>query len=274
MFASASLLARANVGLFIANCKITVVTARSQEDQLFGKRVLVTGAARRIGREIAIELARSGAHVAITYLASGAEAKRTLAELKTLTHSAFAIRCDVRDQKSINAAVKEAVRQIGGLDLLINNAALYETVAIEKITLKQWDEMFNTNTRGPFLVSRGCWPHLKKSRGKIINIGSLGGVRPWTTHAHYCQSKAALHMQTQLLAKEFAPEVAVNCVAPGMIDLKEHRTSDFLKHIAKKTPMQRNGSAQDVAAAVRLVAQMPHFVTGQILDVDGGLNLV
>src|ERR1051326_211636 len=107
MFASAALLARANVGLFIANCKITVVTARSQEDQLSGKRVLVTGAARRIGREIAIELARSGAHVAITYLTSGAEAKRTLAELKTLTHSAFAIRCDVRDQKSINAAVKE-----------------------------------------------------------------------------------------------------------------------------------------------------------------------
>lgn len=241
---------------------------------LAGKRVLVTGAARRIGREIALELGRAGADVAITYLTSAKEAKQTLADLKALTDSALAIRCDVRNEQSIKSAVREAVRRLGGLDLLINNAALYETVAIEKITLEQWDEMFNTNTRGPFLMSRACWPHLKKSHGKIINIGSLGGVRPWTTHAHYCQSKAALHMQTQLLAKEFAPEVAVNCVAPGMIDLKEHRTSDFLKRIAKKTPMQRNGSAHDVAAAVLLIAQMPRFVTGQILDVDGGLNLV
>jgi 3-oxoacyl-[acyl-carrier protein] reductase/pteridine reductase len=250
------------------------VAARSERRLLAGKRVLITGAARRIGREIAIELARAGADVAITYLTSAAEAKRALAELKTITDRAFAIRCDVRDEQTINAAVKEAVHQLGGLDLLINNAAVYETVPIQKITIQQWDEMFNTNTRGPFLMSRACWPHLKKSRGKIINVGSLGGVRPWTTHAHYCQSKAALHMQTQLLAKEFAPEVAVNCVAPGMIDLKEHRTSDFLKHIGKKTPMQRNGSARDVAAAVLLMAQMPHFVTGQIVDVDGGLNLV
>ena len=249
------------------------MAARSNSS-LTGARVLITGAARRIGREIAVELARYGAAAAITYLTSAAEAKATVSAMKKFTGTAFGVRCDVRDEQSINTAVKETVRQLGGLDLLINNAALYETVAIEKITLKQWDEMFNTNTRGPFLMSRSCWPHLKKSRGKIINIGSLGGVRPWTTHAHYCQSKAALHMQTQLLAKEFAPQVAVNCVAPGMIDLKEHRTSDFLKHIAKKTPMQRNGSAQDVAAAVLLVAQMPHFVTGQILDVDGGLNLV
>lgn len=250
------------------------MAARSNANQLVGTRVLITGAARRIGREIALELARAGADVVITYLTSAAEAKHTLADLKKLAGKAFAICCDVRDEPSIKTAVREAVRQLGGLDLLINNAALYETVAIENITLRQWDEMFNTNTRGPFLMSRACWPHLKKSRGKIINIGSLGGVRPWTTHAHYCQSKAALHMQTQLLAKEFAPQVAVNCVAPGMIDLEEHRTSDFLKRIAKKTPMQRNGSAQDVAAAVMLMAHMPHFVTGQILDVDGGLNLV
>ena len=250
------------------------MVAKSQEGPLAGKRVVITGAARRIGREIALELARTGASVAITYLTSATEAKQTLAHLQSLTSKAFAIRCDVRNEQSIKVAVRDAVRRLGGLDLLINNAALYETVAIGDITLKQWDEMLNTNTRGPFLMSRACWPHLKKGHGKIINIGSLGGVRPWTTHAHYCQSKAALHMQTQLLAKEFAPEVAVNCVAPGMIDLKEHRTSDFLKRIAKKTPMHRNGTAQDVAGAVLLMAQMPHFVTGQILDVDGGLNLV
>lgn len=247
---------------------------KSAAGNLSGKRALITGAARRIGREIALELARAGAEVAITYLSSAREAQQTLAELRKSSRKAFAIKCDVRDEENIQNAVRETVSKLGGLDLLINNAAVYETVEIEDITVRQWDEMFATNVRGPFLMSRACWPHLKKARGRIINIGSLGGVRPWTTHAHYCQSKAALHMQTQILAKEMAPEVAVNCVAPGMIDLREHKESAFMKRMARKTPMLRNGSAQDVAAAVLLVAQMPEFVTGQILDVDGGLNLV
>jgi 3-oxoacyl-[acyl-carrier protein] reductase/pteridine reductase len=241
---------------------------------LAGKKALITGAARRIGREIALLLARAGADVAITYRTSAKDARKTVEDLRKIGDQALALECDVRDEQSIRQMVKQTITALGGLDLLINNAALYETAIIEDLTVAQWDDMFATNTRGPFLVSRACWPHLKKSRGKIINIGSLGGVRPWTTHAHYCQSKAALHMQTQLLAKEFAPEVAVSCVAPGMIDLGEHKPSEFMQRIAKKTPMQRNGSAQDVAAAVLLMAQMPHFVTGQILEVDGGLNLV
>lgn len=249
-------------------------TGKTNGSTLAGKQVLITGAAKRIGREIALSMAREGASVAITYLQSRRDADAVVSEMKRAGSIGAAFRCDVRDESSVLSAVKQATAMMGGLDVLVNNAALYETKKIDEITVEQWDEMFNTNTRGPFLMSRACWPYLRRRRGKIINIGSLGGVRPWTTHAHYCQSKAALHMQTQLLAKEFAPEVAVNCVAPGMIDLKEHRTSDFLKHIAKKTPMERNGSAQDVAVAVLLMAQMPHFVTGQILDVDGGLNLV
>ena len=245
----------------------------SEAKPLAGKRALVTGAARRIGREIALHLARAGAEVAITYLNSEGDARETLQALAEAGSAAMALKCDVRDEKSVQQCVRAVVKEFGGLDLLVNNAALYETVELEDITVKQWDNIFATNTRGPFLFSRACWPHLKTTRGKIINIGSLGGVRPWTTHAHYCQSKAALHMQTQILAKEFAPEVAVNCVAPGMIDLREHPTSTFMHRIAKQTPMQRNGMARDVAESVVLMAQMPQFVTGQILDVDGGLNL-
>jgi 3-oxoacyl-[acyl-carrier protein] reductase/pteridine reductase len=181
--------------------------------------------------------------------------------------------CDVREEGSVTKAVTQAAGALGGLDILVNNAARYETVELARLTVAQWDEMFNINVRGPFLVSRACMPHLKKSRGRIINLGSLGGVRPWVTHAHYCQSKAALHMQTQLLAKAYAREIAVNCVAPGMIDLQEKPASEVLRKIAKKTPMQRNGTSADVAAAVMFFAATPHFITGQILLVEGGLNL-
>ena len=109
--------------------------------------------------------------------------------------------------------------------------------------------------------------------GCIMNLGSLGGVRPWASHAHYCSSKAALHMLTKVMAKALAPAIAVNCVAPGMIDLGEKAAADFMKRMAKQTPMQRNGTAADVSAAILFFATAPHFITGQILVVDGGLGL-
>ena len=133
--------------------------------------------------------------------------------------------------------------------------------------------MFASNTRGPFLVSREALKFLRLRRGKIINMGSLGGLRPWADHAHYCSSKAALHMLTKVLAKALAPEIAVNCVAPGMIDLGEKAAANFMRRMAKQTPMQRNGTSDDIAAAVLFFALAPHFITGQILAVDGGLGL-
>ena|SRR5579859_1051684 len=246
---------------------------KAQLASLAGKKVLITGAARHIGREIALSMAAAGADVAITYLQSRSEAEALGSDLKRQGSKGIALRCDVRDERSVLKAVARTVGELGGLDVLVNNAALYETVELERLTVAQWDEMFNTNVRGPFLVSRACAAHLKKSKGRIINLGSLGGVRPWVTHAHYCQSKAALHMQTQLLAKAYAPEIAVNCVAPGMIDLQEKPAGEFLRKIAKKTPMQRNGTSADVAAAVMFFATAPHFITGQIVLVDGGLSL-
>jgi NAD(P)-dependent dehydrogenase (short-subunit alcohol dehydrogenase family) len=158
--------------------------------------------------------------------------------------------------------------------VLINNAGLYQTKSLEEITLEQWDTMFATNVRGPYLVSRHAIPALRNSRGKIINLGSLGGEKPWVTHAHYCSSKAALHMLTRVMAKALAPEIAVNCVAPGMIESGEGTGDPALKsRLAERTPMQRNGTAQDVVSAVMYFATAPHFITGQILTVDGGLGL-
>ena len=185
----------------------------------------------------------------------------------------MAIRCDVTQEKSVRAAVRQVAREFGAIDILVNNAANYETVAFDKITVKQWDAIFASNTRGPFLVTREALSYLRKRKGKIINMGSLGGLRPWPTHAHYCSSKAALHMLTRVMAKALAPEIAVNCVAPGMTDLGEKSAAAFMRSMAPKTPTRRNGTAEDIAAAVMFFATAPHFITGQIMSVDGGLGL-
>ena len=231
----------------------------------------MTGGAKRIGRAIALELANAGAEVAITFRGSDAEAQQTVHALQAAGARAFAVNCDVRSEASMNEAVLAAVEQVGGLDLLVNNAGAFETAVLEEITVAQWDAMFETNTRGPFLVAKAAYPHLKAAQGRIVNIGSLGGIHPWATHAHYCTSKAALHMLSQTMAKAWAPEIAVNCVAPGMIVMGE--VDPAYEHMARKTPMQTNGTAQDVAAAVLFFAAGPHFITGQLLAVDGGLGL-
>jgi NAD(P)-dependent dehydrogenase (short-subunit alcohol dehydrogenase family) len=240
---------------------------------LSGKTVLVTGAAKRLGRAIALAAAEAGANVAITYRTSAREAESLVAELAKHGGEAVALRCDVTDETSVSEMVKEAASELGAIDVLVNNAAIYETVAFEKITVLQWDTLFATNTRGPFLVSRAALPYLKKRKGRIINMGSLGGLRPWPTHAHYCSSKAALHMLTKVMAKALAPEIAVNAVAPGMIDLGEKAAAAFMKKMAKQTPMRRNGTEADIAAAVLFFAAAPHFITGQIMVVDGGIGL-
>jgi 3-oxoacyl-[acyl-carrier protein] reductase/pteridine reductase len=238
-----------------------------------GRTLLVTGAAKRLGRAIALAAAEHGADVAITYRDSAREARAVVGELARHGVQALAVRCDVTDEKNVQEMVKEVASELGGIDVLVNNAANYETVEFEKITLAQWDAIFASNTRGPFLVSRAALPHLRKRRGRIVNMGSLGGLRPWATHAHYCSSKAAVHMLTKVMAKALAPEIAVNAVAPGMIELGEKSAVAFMKRMAKQTPMRRSGTAADIAAAVMFFAAAPHFITGQVLAVDGGLGL-
>jgi NAD(P)-dependent dehydrogenase (short-subunit alcohol dehydrogenase family) len=243
------------------------------ERTLSGKIVLVTGAAKRLGRAIAMAAAEHGADVAITYRESGREARVVIEELAEQGVEALAIRCDVTDENSVREMVKEVASELGGIDILVNNAANYETVEFEKITVAQWDAIFASNTRGPFLVSREALRYLRKRKGRIVNMGSLGGLRPWATHAHYCSSKAAVHMLTKVMAEALAPAISVNAVAPGMIDLGEKAAEGFMKKMAKQTPMQRSGTAADIAAAVLFFATAPQFITGQVLVVDGGLGL-
>src|SRR5277367_6608187 len=247
---------------------------------LHGKTALVTGAARRLGRASALALAQAGADVAITFRDSAREAQETVVDLAGFGVRAFALRCDVTEEASVRAMMTEVGRELGRIDILVNNAANYETVEFEKLTVKQWDAIFASNTRGPFLVSREALKWMRRSRGrgvkveaKNINMGSLGGLRPWATNAHYCSSKAALHMLTKVMAKALAPEIAVNAVAPGMIDLGEKSAAAFMRRMAKQTPMQRNGRGDEIAQAVLFFATAPQFITGQILAVDGGLGL-
>lgn len=241
-------------------------------NSLTGQSALVTGGAKRLGRSIALALAGAGADVTITYRNSADDAVETVDAIEQLGRRGFAIECNVRSEDSVRAAITATIAEHGRLDILVNNAGVFQTAPLDQLTLAQWDEVFETNARGPFLVSREALPHLRSAGGRIVHLGSLGGLRPWPSHAHYCASKAALHMLTQAQAKAFAPEVAVNCVAPGWIEQDED-TGAQSERFAAKTPMQRNGTAADVAQAVLFFATAPTFITGQILAVDGGLSL-
>jgi 3-oxoacyl-[acyl-carrier protein] reductase/pteridine reductase len=238
---------------------------------LEGKTALVTGAAKRIGRSLALALAEQGADVAITYRSSEADALATVDAIRRHRVRAAAVYCDLGDPACVRGAVEATIRELGRVDVLVNNAGLFETRPLESITLEQWDSMLNTNTRGPFLMAQAAHAELKQRQGRIVNIGSLGGLHPWATHGHYCVSKAAVHMLTKTMAKAWAPEITVNCVAPGMIVNGE--VDPGYEHFVEKTPMRRNGTPEDVAAAVVFFATGPRFITGQVLSVDGGLGL-
>jgi NAD(P)-dependent dehydrogenase (short-subunit alcohol dehydrogenase family) len=241
---------------------------------LKGKTVLVTGGARRLGKAMALALAESGANVAFTYLSSAIEAAETLRQIESSNVPGVAIQCDLRQESGVQQMIARVIERFRAIDILINNAGLFQTAKFEEISTAQWDDLFAVNVRAPFLVSRYCAAHLRSARGRIINLGSLGALKPWATHAHYCSSKAALHMLTRVMAKALAPQIAVNGVAPGMIDTgSRDKDAELINRLAVRTPMKKNGTPQDVVSAVLYFATAPHFITGQILTVDGGLGL-
>ena len=250
---------------------VSSVEGETGRSSLHGRTALVTGAAKRIGRSIALALGEAGADVCLSFRDSEQEAVEVVGELEALGVRAFALRSDLTDPAQVRVLIGKAVGLLGRLDIVVNNAGAFASEAMEQIDVEAWDRMFAINTRAPFLVAQAALSQLRANRGRIINIGSLGGVHPWATHAHYCTSKAALHMLSQTMAKAWAPEVSVNCVAPGMI--VEGEVDPMYERFARNTPMQRNGTAGDVAQAVLFFATGPHFVTGQTLVVDGGLGL-
>ena len=227
-------------------------------------QALVTGAAKRLGRAIALELHRAGHRVAVHDRTSRAEAEETAA----LLGGAPLVQGDqAREPERI---VAEAAAALGGLDLLVCSAAQFEKVPAESLRRAQFEAMLAANLTGPFLLMQAALPHLRAARGSIVTLLDVCGTRQvWKGYAHYAASKAGLAALTRLLALEWAPEVRVNGVAPGAVLPPEDIDPERL---AKRIPLGRIGTPEDVARAVLFLAKQP-FVTGEILTVDGGRSL-
>lgn len=228
--------------------------------------VLVTGAARRIGRVIAIELSRRGFTVGIHYHDSCTEAE----EVSRACDSAPLFQADLSRVEEIRRLFAEVESRMGPLDCLVNNAARFTRLDPLEITEADWDFIHDVNLKGTFFCCQeGARQMKNKGAGRIVNISSLGGIRPWAQHAHYCASKAGLIMLTKALAKAWAPQISVNSVAPGVIAFNDVDARTQL--MIDATPMQRAGKPEEIAAAVHFFLTAPEFITGQILAVDGGL---
>ena len=236
-------------------------------DDLRGKVVLVTGAAKRIGRAIALRLAREGARVVIHYHTAEAAARQTAAECG----GAPVVQADLASVVEIERLFAEVARQCGRLDGLVNNAARFTRFDPLEITEADWDFIHSVNLKAVFFCCQAAARlMLAAGGGRIVNVSSLGGIRPWAAHAHYCASKAGVIMLTRALAKAWAPRISVNTVAPGVIPFDD--IDDRGRRMIAATPAGRGGTPDEVAAAVAYFLQSSTFVTGQLLAVDGGLS--
>jgi len=237
-----------------------------RHSDLAGKVVLVTGAARRIGRGIALRLAEEGARVAIHYHRSEAEARQTAADC-----GAELFRANLESVPEIARMFAEVGERLGRLDGLVNNAARFSRFDPLDITEKDWDFIHSVNLKAVFFCcQQGARLMKKTGGGRIVNISSLGGIRPWADHAHYCASKAGVIMLTRALAKAFAPGITVNSVAPGVIPFDDIDASG--KRMIAATPARRGGTPAEVADAVVYFLKATNFVTAQTVAVDGGLS--
>ncbi|MGD1094798.1 MAG: SDR family oxidoreductase [Bryobacteraceae bacterium] len=235
---------------------------------LEGRVILVTGSAKRIGRGIALRLAREGARVAIHYNGSESEARATAAECG----GAPIFKANLERVDEIRTLFAEVENHFGQIDGLVNNAARFTRIAPLEITEADWDFIHEVNLKATFFCcQQAARRMLATNGGRIVNLSSLGGLRPWAHNAHYCASKAGVIMLTRALAKAFAPKVTVNSVAPGVIPFGE--PDDRSKHLIGRTPACRAGTADEIADAVIFFLTASDFVTGQIIAVDGGLSL-
>ena len=242
------------------------------ERVLKGRVALVTGAARRIGRSVALRFAAEGADVVVNYRGSQREAEAVAAECAAQGVRAFAHRANVAKRAEVAAMLAAVREKMGRLDILVNNAGAFEHAKFMELTDEQWDAMLETNVKSQFVCSQLAAPLLREARpgpGRIINLSSLGGLLAWPGHTHYCVSKAGSIMLTRCMARALAPEILVNSVAPGTIQFEgELPDEDYVR----RAPLKRTGTGDEIADAVMFFATTT-FVTGQVLAVDGGRML-
>jgi len=239
---------------------------------LGGQAALVTGAGRRIGRAIALRLAAEGARVAVHYGHSKDQASAVVAEIQAAGGEAFSVQAELTRIGDIARLFGEAERRFGGLDILVNNAAVFSPTVLPETTEVQWDHVVDSNVKAQFFCAQRAAPLLTRSgRGRIVNFASLGGLLAWPKYTAYCVSKAGVIMLTRCLARELAPAVTVNAIAPGTISFPDD-PPELAEGFIRQAPLKRTGSPEDIADAVSYLVHAP-FVTGQVLVVDGGRSI-
>lgn len=235
---------------------------------------LVTGGARRLGRAIAVGLARRGTHVAVHYHASRAEAADAVREIEALGVRSRAYGADLRDAAQIERLVRDVESDFGGLDILLNSAGVLEHRPLLEITPGDWDGVLDLNLRAPFFCAQHAARVMKaRGGGKIINLTDLAAFQPWTGYAHHCAAKAGLEALTRVLARALAPEIQVNAIAPGSVLPPDAWGAKERADLVRRTALKRLGSPEDVVRAVHFVLESD-YMTGATVVVDGGRLLM
>jgi NAD(P)-dependent dehydrogenase (short-subunit alcohol dehydrogenase family) len=235
---------------------------------------LVTGAGRRMGRVIALTLARAGADVVVNFHQSKAGAEATVGEIAALGVRALAVRADVSRPKQVRAMFRAVEKNFGRLDILVNNAGIFFPGRWDRLTAEDWDRILSTNLKGTFFCAQAAARIMQRQKsGRIINISSLGGLQAWPEYMHYCASKAAVISLTRSLAKVLAPHVQVNSIAPGTIVFPGEKRGASVRRIVGSIPLQKAGRPEDIAQMVLYLATSGDFITGQVFVVDGGKSI-
>jgi pteridine reductase len=236
-----------------------------------GRTALVTGGAVRLGRGICLALAERGCRLLVHYHGSADAARELCAQIRAGGGQAEALQADLGQASEVQRLFREADELGWGLDYLVNNAAIFERVDFERISVEQLERMWRLNAAAPFWCAQAAAPRMRRQGGgSIVNITDIASERPFPNHTHYCMSKAAVAMLTRSLALELAPAIRVNAVAPGAILFPEYYDEAKRASVLRRIPMAREGSVEEFAQAVVFLLLGPAFVTGQTLAVDGG----
>jgi NAD(P)-dependent dehydrogenase (short-subunit alcohol dehydrogenase family) len=242
--------------------------------ELYGRTALVTGAARRVGRAIALVMAERGADVVIHYKNSASEAHETVEAVERLGRRAFAIQADLAEPDQVEALADRAIAACEKVDVLVNSAAIFRRTPLEQLTATEWEQFLRVNLTAPFLLARRLGLLMRRQgAGKIINIADVAGIKPWADFLPYSVSKGLLITMTQGLAKALAPEVQVNAVVPGTVLPAEDYSEKERESIVKGTPLKRIGDPADIANTVLFLVEGSDFITGQVVVVDGGRSI-
>ena len=236
---------------------------------LQGKIAVVTGGGKGLGRALVQALAEAGADVAFSFRESAPGAAEAAAAVRAAGRRAWSGRADARSPGEIAEFVERAAAEMGGLDVLVNNVGVFRKARLAELTDEVLDEAFAVNVKAAVMASRAAAPHMRRrGGGSIVNLASLGGLRPWPSYLAYCATKAALIMATQCLAVALAPEIRVNAVAPGILEPPGAGES-----VRKKVPLGRFGRPAEVVESVLYLAAGSGYTTGEVIRVDGGRAL-